>query len=113
MEIGGRKISIVCASDVTDETEAASEQQKMRRMYEAAVSDIGIVVWEYDIAAHRVIMADNEFTKYDYSKFNIAKVIENAPYSLVPKIADDDVEQFLGIYREIDSGAPEAACMMR
>jgi len=110
MEIGGRKISIVCASDVTDETEAASEQQKMRRMYEAAVSDIGIVVWEYDIAAHRVIMADNEFTKYDYSKFNIAKVIENAPYSLVPKIADDDVEQFLGIYREIDSGAPEAAC---
>jgi len=28
----------------------------------------------------------------------------------VPKIADDDVEQFLGIYREIDSGAPEAAC---
>ncbi|MCI2061589.1 MAG: ATP-binding protein [Eubacteriaceae bacterium] len=110
LEIEGREISVVCVSDVTEETEAAVEQQKMRTMYEAAVSDTGIVVWEYDIAAHRVIMADNEFTRYDYSKFDLAKVIENAPYSLASKIADADVEKFLGIYRAVDGGAPEASC---
>ena len=67
------------------------ERNRANRMYQAAVEDAKLVVWEYDICSHRVIMTDNDFTKYDYRKFGLPKVTENVPYSLVPYIEDSSV----------------------
>lgn len=100
----------VCVTDVTAEKAAETERQKARRMYEAAVEEARLVVWEYDIQNHRVIMADNEFTQYDYRKFGLPKVTENAPMSLAQYIEDSDVAQFLAMYRAIEEGAPRASC---
>ena len=94
-----------------DELKAAEQARtEVRRMYEAAVEDSSLVVWEYDIRAHRIIMAENEFTKYDYRKFGLPKITENAPQSLVPYIADASVSVFLEMYRRIDNGEPHASC---
>ena len=95
---------------VDDQFKAEQARSEARRLYEFAVEKTGLVVWEYDIVNHRVVMAENEFTEYDYRKFGLPKVIENAPESLVTFIDERYVDEFLGMYRAVDNGAPEASC---
>jgi len=89
---------------------AEETRDEARRMYESAVEDSKLVVWEYDIPAHRIIMAENEFTKYDYRKFGLPKIIENAPQALLPFIDDAYHEPFLEMYRKVERGEPTASC---
>src|SRR5574344_136667 len=100
------------ASFVNMDELKAMEQAKgeIRRMYEAAVEDAKLVVWEFDIVNHRVIMAENEFSMYDYRKFNLPKVTENVPASLVGYIDDSSVDAFLDMYSQIEDGKPHASC---
>ena len=94
-----------------DELKAAEHSRaEARRMYEAAVEEGRLVVWEFDIASRRIIMAENEFTEYDYRKFGLPKVTENAPQALLPYIDDACADAFLEMYRAIEAGAPRASC---
>ena len=93
-----------------EQKEAEKAKNEARRMYEAAVEDAKLVVWEYDIINRRIIMAENEFTQYDYRKFGLPKITENVPTALVPYIDDDYVDVFLDMYRKVDEGAPSASC---
>ena len=97
-------------TDMDEQIAAEAARAEARKMYEAAVEDAKLVVWKYDIPGHRITMAENEFTEYDYRKFGLPKVIENAPQSLVPYIDDAYAEPFLEMYRQIESGAPTASC---
>ena len=110
MDWRGRPAAAVYAVDITASKEEEARREKVRRMYEAAVGDVNLVVWEYEIGAHRIIMADNEFTEYDYRKFGLPKIIENAPDSLAEYIDEADVQKFLDMYRAIENGAPKASC---
>ena len=100
----------VCVVDITAEKRAEADRANARRMYEAAVEDAGLVVWQYDLLHRRVTMAENEFTEYDYRKFDLPKTIENVPESLTPLIADEDVPAFLAMYRAVAEGKPRASC---
>jgi signal transduction histidine kinase/ActR/RegA family two-component response regulator/PAS domain-containing protein len=93
-----------------EQKEAERSRDEARRMYEAAVEDAKLVVWEYDITGHRVIMAENEFTRYDYRKFGMPKVTENVPGSLVKYIDENYVDAFLDMYARIEAGEPQASC---
>ena len=93
-----------------DQKFAESQRIEARRMYEAAVEEANLVVWEYDIVNHRVTMAENEFTQYDYRKFGLPKIVDNAPYALVPFIDDAYVDRFLKMYEAIEAGAPRVSC---
>jgi len=99
-----------CLSDITEEKLAEAEREKARRMYEAAVEAANIVVWEYDIRGRRIIMAENNFTEYDYRKFRLPKVTENAPAALVPYIDERYVKDFLAMYDAVGRGAAKASC---
>ncbi len=96
--------------DMDDQMAAENSKTEARMMYETAVEDAKLVVWEYDITNHRVIMAENEFTEYDYRKFGLPKYTENVPQALTKYIDDDYVDVFLDMYRKVDSGAPTASC---
>ena len=109
-ERGGVQYYYATFVDMDDLIAAESARNEARRMYEAAVEATSLVVWEYDIRTHRIIMAENEFTEYDYRKFGLPKVTENAPQALVPYIETAYVDAFLEMYRKIDAGAPNASC---
>lgn len=107
----------VTARDITQQQkirknleEDKEKLQKSRQIYEAAVQEAKLVTWEYDIRNHRIIMSDNEFTQYDYRKFNLPKVIENAPQSLRSFIEDSCIESFMEMYRKVENGAKRASC---
>ena len=97
-------------ADMDEQKDAEAARTEARKMYEAAVEDAKLVVWKYEIDSHRVIMAQNEFTEYDYRKFGLPQVIENAPQSLVPFIDDASAGAFLEMYRQVEAGAPHASC---
>jgi signal transduction histidine kinase len=106
----GAAVAFICISDITAERKAQQENMRMRRLYEAAVDEAKLVVWEYDMRSKKIIMSDNEFARYDYSKFNLPQMLENVPESLVPYIDGKDVGKFLEMYRKIENGAPRASC---
>ena len=86
-------------------------RDEIKNLYEAAVKEANLVVWEYDILQHRVIMADDDFSNRDYSnKFGLPKIIENAPQSLVAYIDEAYVETFVDMYHRVEAGAPAADC---
>ena len=94
--------------DALKNAEAARDESRL--LHEAAVTEAKLVVWEYDILKHRIIMADNEFTHHDYRKFGLPKVVDNAPQSLLPYIDDAYVDTFLEMYHKVEAGAPSADC---
>jgi len=99
-----------CLSDVTAERTAAQEVLHSRQMYESAVEEARLVVWEYDLAARRVTMSEGAFTSRDSRKFDLPPVIENVPDSLLPYIAQEDQEKFLQLYRDVAAGAARTSC---
>jgi signal transduction histidine kinase/CheY-like chemotaxis protein len=107
---GGVQYYYASFVDMDEQIAAENARKDTRKMYEAAVEATNLVVWEYDILNHRVTMAENEFTQYDYRKFGLPRVTENAPQALVPYIDDAYVGAFLDMYRRIDSGEPSASC---
>lgn len=57
-------LCILCGSGCAEGCRTG--QEEAYRMYEAAVEEGKLVVWEYDIPNRRIVMAQNEFTAYDY-----------------------------------------------
>lgn len=107
---GESRMVFLCASDMTQEKRAQEEIQRSRQLYQAVVEEARIVVWEYDIAARRVSMVSNPYAKDGHDRFNMPRVTENVPDSLLQYIAEESVQDFLGVYRAVESGAPRASC---
>jgi signal transduction histidine kinase/PAS domain-containing protein/BarA-like signal transduction histidine kinase len=96
--------------DLDSQKEAEQERLKAKTMYEAAVEEAKLVVWEFDIPARRITMAENEFTSYDYRKFGLPHVIDHVPDALLPYIDESSQKSFLAVYEAIIDGAPRASC---
>ena len=97
-------------TDMDELKQAEQARDENRNLYETAIEEAKLVVWEYDIRNHRMTMADNESTQKDYKKFGIYRTMDNVPQSLVPYIDESYVGDFLEMYRKIDAGAPQASC---
>ena len=109
-ERDGRRYYYASFVDMDEQVAAENERSEVQKMYEAAIEEAHLVIWEYDIKNHRIIMAENEFTEYGYRKFGLPKITENVPLSLVPFIDEGSVGVFLDMYRRIEAGAQTASC---
>ena len=96
--------------DLDAQKAAERAREEAYRMYEAAVEEGKLVVWEYDIPNRRIVMAQNEFTAYDYRKFGLPRNIEDVPQSLLRYIDKDYQAAFLNMYREVQEGKPNTSC---
>lgn len=96
--------------DLDQQKEAEQDRLKAKTMYEAAVEEAKLVVWEYDIRAHRITMAENEFTSYDYRKFGLPRIIDRVPESLFPYMDENSLPAFKALYKAIEGGAAKANC---
>ncbi len=111
MDWHGTKAIAVYVRDITRQRkQEENARTEVRRIYESAVEEARLVVWEYDISRHRITMAENEYTQYDYRKFGLPKIVENAPESLIPFIDEQYTDAFLEMYRKVENGEPKASC---
>ncbi len=104
------RMVFVCVWDITEEKEAQIEIQKSRQLYEAVVEEAHLAIWEYDMAAHRVTMADNPHTEADYHTVGMPRVLDNAPQSMAEYLEPKSMPPLLEMYRAIEGGAPRASC---
>jgi signal transduction histidine kinase/ActR/RegA family two-component response regulator len=79
-------------------------------MYERAIEVSQLSVWEFDIPHHRIIMAENSFTRTDIRKFGLPHVVEDAPVSLEKYIDEGSLPAFRSMHEKILQGAPSASC---
>jgi len=105
----GSDIAYLSYTDITAKKLAESELHKTHRSYEKAIQAANLLLWEYDIAEHRIIMSDNETTQAICKKLGCPKILENIPDSLLTQIAEEDIPAYLEMYNKVCSGQ-DASC---
>ena len=102
---GDTPVVFACLDDVTAEKEAEASIRRSRQMYAAAVETAQLVVWKYDIGAHRITLSN-----CDPYAACLPKEFDDAPKAILPFIDPKDAPAFLDMYRRIDSGEPTVCC---
>ena len=98
----------MAATEHTDEPAVHQEWAA----YEAALEMAQVVLWVYDIRAHRITMADTAHSKDNATSLGLNSVIENVPQSLLPLIDEADRTDFLRMYDQVHEGN-DASCQFR
>lgn len=95
--------------DLSQETKANYRNSHILELYEAAVSEAKLAVWEYDILHHRVTMVDNELTRYDYTRLGLSRVMEDVPDAFEDYVHPDDWPAFKELHNKVERGEPMAS----
>ena len=109
----GHKALLVYIKDITAEKNAELETERYRKMYADATQEAKLVVWNYVAEKHQAVMLWDGYTKEICEKLEVPRVVENVPDSLVPFVDPRDRDAFIGMYRQIDSGAAHGSCEFR
>jgi signal transduction histidine kinase/PAS domain-containing protein/BarA-like signal transduction histidine kinase len=105
----GSSVAYISFADVSEMKSAEERLRESRRAYRNAVRAVGLIMWDYDIPNRRIVMSDDEVTQAERAEFGWDRTIEDVPASLVGLIADDDVEPFLSMFRQVQAGH-DATC---
>ncbi len=84
-------------------------EHQLRQMYESAIREAKMVVWEYDSDLHRLFIVSANEKSYT-RQAGVPQVVYNAPNSLLPYINEEYREDFLRMYHEIEEGKPRSSC---
>lgn len=107
---GDKVMAYCCLTDVTSEKNYERERNNLRGLYEAALTNTRLAIFEYDIAKHRITMANNDFSRAEFATLHLSEVLENVPDSIVSRFEEASVPALLEMYAKIDEGVPEASC---
>jgi len=77
-----------------------------KKRYELAIKGAHLAVWEYDIAAKRLIVPNGEGSSFAMQRYGFSSnIIENVPECMLPLgLTDKDRAAFLQLYDEISAG---------
>ena len=105
-------MNFISVADITSEKKAEENRIRTRKIYESAVKEAKLSVWEYDILNHTITfaMTDNKSIQQNYILSIHGGLIENVPYSLLPYMDENCKEEFLEMYKTIENGASKAEC---
>jgi len=109
----GVRCYYISVTSADEHKRAEQELLKSRQMYDDAAQAARLVIWTYDPDGHRAIFLHGGYTGEVCKKYGLPEILENVPDSLLDFVDERDREAFLGIYRAIDGGEPEAVCEFR
>ena len=95
-----------CPVLLTEYYNASGEQKplynellKTKSMYELAVENASLGVWEYDIKTHTITSSSQSFRK-----LGIPDVVKDVPESILNLCSTEDQEKLIDMYRRVCSG---------
>ena len=109
----GHNAMLMYIKDITAEKNAELETERYRKMYADATQEAKLVVWNYVAEKHQAVMLWDGYTKEICEKLEVPRVVENVPDSLAAFVDPRDRDAFIGMYRQIDSGAARGSCEFR
>lgn len=101
-------------SDLDKQIAAEQELLRDKQMYDDAAVSAKLIIWSYDIKAHRAVMMQSGYTKEVCEKLQVPRIIEQVPDALLKYLAtQEDRDAFCEAYRAIEQGAEETECVFR
>ena len=94
-------VAYLAYTDITELAGTAAALQESRKLYENAVKSARLVLWEYDIAAHRITFADNDLTRTDCERIGLPPVVENIPDALAAYFEAADMPKIRAMGRVV------------
>lgn len=108
-EPSGDQIVYFTYTDIDALMKAELELEERRRMYSTAVKTAQLMIFEYDIPHHRLIMSDDPTTQAECRKFHVPNIVENIPESLQEFVEENDYQKLVRMYRKVKQGQ-NASC---
>jgi PAS domain S-box-containing protein len=103
------EIAYFIYTNIEDMKNAERKLQESRAVYENTIDALQVGMWTYDIAKHRIVLANNRATEALRKRFGWPHVFENAPESTLEFIEEEDHDKYLAVFHKIDAGL-DAAC---
>ncbi|MCC0714405.1 PAS domain-containing protein [Clostridioides sp. ES-S-0077-01] len=106
----GIKKGIWIITDITDLKNAEQKLKINEERFRIALKQTSNTIFEYDIKTKSLLNTSKELDKY-----NIYKIVENVPYSLVESgvIHKDFSDDFINMYENVINGAKTASCVVK
>ena len=107
----GSDLAYLHYSDVDDLKRAEDSMADSRRRYELAIKGANLAVWEYDIAAHRLVIPDGTSSAFARERYGFtSNVVENVPECMLSMgLRDEDRKNFLALFEQIRAGQEYAS----
>ena len=90
-----------------------ADEEKRRLLYQAAVEESHLAVWEYDLKTKSVRPFKDSHTEIYYQDLGLPTVIENVPHSTETNLEESSVASYRAMFKAIDSGEDRAECTVR
>ena len=97
-------------TDVTERMEYMEALRKSEQRFEMTLEASGTVVFELDIPTRTA-----RYSEFLQQAFGLAETVANAPEGFIEQgtVAEESIEDFRAIYRDIYAGAPRTSAVVR
>ena len=97
-------------TDVTDRMEYMEALRKSEQRFEMTLEASGTVVFELDIPTRTA-----RYSEFLQQAFGLAETVANAPEGFIEQgtVAEESIEDFRAIYRDLYAGAPRTSAVVR
>lgn len=97
-------------TDVTERMEYMEALRKSEQRFEMTLEASGTVVFELDIPARTA-----RYSEFLQQAFGLAETVANAPEGFIEQgtVAEESIEDFRAIYRDLYAGAPRTSAVVR
>ena len=97
-------------TDVTERMEYMEALRKSEQRFEMTLEASGTVVFELDIPTRTA-----RYSEFLQQAFGLAETVANAPEGFIEKgtVAEESIEDFRAIYRDLYAGAPRTSAVVR
>ena len=97
-------------TDVTERMEYMEALRKSEQRFEMTLEASGTVVFELDIPTRTA-----RYSEFLQQAFGLAETVANAPEGFIEQgtVAEESIEDFRAIYRDLYAGAPRTSAVVR
>ena len=97
-------------TDVTERMESMEALRKSEQRFEMTLEASGTVVFELDIPTRTA-----RYSEFLQQAFGLAETVANAPEGFIEQgtVAEESIEDFRAIYRDLYAGAPRTSAVVR
>ena len=97
-------------TDVTERMEYMEALRKSEQRFEMTLEASGTVVFELDIPTRTA-----RYSEFLQQAFGLAETVANAPEGFIEQgtVAEESIEDFRAIYRDLHAGAPRTSAVVR
>jgi signal transduction histidine kinase/PAS domain-containing protein/ActR/RegA family two-component response regulator len=93
--------------DIDSMVKERQELLQTNQLYENAVQEGNLTLWEYDLKTNKVTLAKDPGTQYNASPYALPNVF--APEALIPIIEDTCVSDYLDLFKKVRQGEASAS----